>query len=243
VIELLGAGVPRPDRSWLLHRVCATLEPGELTAVISASADERAALLDVIAGRRVASEGRVWVNRVPVMAGSLAQVRRLCADVDASAPLVERRSLFWNAVAPLAGPRVLGRLLRLPRRGDREMVMTALERVGLRWRVDLPVGTLSTYDRLRFLVARALIRHPRSLVVREADRGLDPGEISGLLALLRLLARTDRLVIAVGLAEVASTKGLTDRLLLLQEGLLLYHGRTEHLGEHRLAWRTGALSR
>jgi hypothetical protein len=56
VIEVLGVGVPRQGRGWLLRRVCATLEAGELTVVTSRDPDERRALLDTVAGRLIPGE-------------------------------------------------------------------------------------------------------------------------------------------------------------------------------------------
>jgi ABC-type phosphate/phosphonate transport system ATPase subunit len=97
-----------------------------------------------------------------VMAGAAGRVRRLSGAVDPGTGLVERRSLFWNALAPVPGPRALGRLLRLPRRREREAVLAALERVGLRVRADEPVAALSAFDRVRLLIARALVRRPRN---------------------------------------------------------------------------------
>src|SRR5262249_31727105 len=131
MIELLGVGVPRRDGGWLLRHICATLEAGELTTVLSADVEERRALLDTMTGRRLPDEGRVWLDGVPIMAASLARVGRLCGEVDAAADgLVPRRSALWNALAPTSGPRALGRLLRLPRRRERDAVRGALERVG-----------------------------------------------------------------------------------------------------------------
>jgi ABC-type phosphate/phosphonate transport system ATPase subunit len=243
VIELLGVGVPRRNRGWLLHRICATLEAGELTTVVSADAEERHALLDTIAGHRVPDEGRVWINRVPVMPDSLGRVRRLCGDIDPGARLVEHRSLFWNALAPASGPRALGRLLRLPRRQQREAALTALERVGLRAKADERVATLSGFDRMRFLIARALARRPRHLVVRDLDTIVSADEVGGLLALLRLLARSDRLGIVVSLADGGAARAFADRMLVLGEGLLLFHGRADGLDEPRAAWHVGAVTR
>jgi ABC-type phosphate/phosphonate transport system ATPase subunit len=131
VIELLGVGVPRETGGWLLHRVCATLEAGEVTLVVSTDPAERGALLDTLTGRRVPDEGRVWVSRAPLMPESRSRIRRLCGEVDPGTALVERRSLLWNAVASISGSHALGRLLRLPRRREREAVLAALERVGL----------------------------------------------------------------------------------------------------------------
>ena len=240
MIELLGAGVPRRSGGWLLHRVCATLEAGELTVVLSEDPAERGAFLDAVCGRSVPDEGRVWVNRVPLMAASRSRIRRLCGEVDPGAPLVERRSLFWNALAPAMGPRALGRLLRLPRRHERDAVLAALERVGLRSRLDEAVAALSAFDRLRFLLARALVRQPRNLIVRDLDLALGSGDVGGLLALLRLIARSERLAVVVSLQDAQVGRGFADRLLVLREGLLVFHGRAEGLDEGRAAGRVGA---
>jgi ABC-type phosphate/phosphonate transport system ATPase subunit len=177
------------------------------------------------------------------MAESLGRVRRLCADIDPGASLVGRRSLFWNALAPASGPRALGRLLRLPRRQEREAALAALERVGLRAKADDPVAALSGFDRLRFLIARALARRPRHLVVRDPDSAVGADQIGGLLALLRLLARGDRLGIVVSLVDGTAGRAFADRVLVLGEGLLLFHGRAEALAEPRAAWNARALTR
>jgi ABC-type phosphate/phosphonate transport system ATPase subunit len=244
MIELLGVGVPRArGGGWLLHRVCATLEAGDLTLVLSTDPAERAVLLDAITGRRVPEEGRVWVSRSPLMAGSRSRIRRLCGEVDPTAPLVARRSLFWNALAPVSGSRTLGRLLRLPRRGERDAVLAGLERVGLRGRVDEPVGRLSAFDRVRFLIARALARNPRHLVVRDLDTAVAPAEVGGLLALLRLVARGDRLGVVVSLADGAAGRGFADRLLVLRAGVLVFHGLAARMDEAQAGRHTGALVR
>jgi ABC-type phosphate/phosphonate transport system ATPase subunit len=207
--------------------------------VISADPAERAALLDVVTGRRIPDEGRVWLLRVPLMRTSASRVRVLGGEVDPASTLIERRSLFWNALAPTSGPRTLGGLLRLPRRRERLATTAALERVGLRARIDEPVGVLGPFDRMRFLLARALARRPRYLVVREADVLLGRDEVANFMALLRLVAREDRLAVVVSLAAPDVGRPLADRLLVLGDGLLLFHGRAEALLGIRARERAG----
>jgi ABC-type phosphate/phosphonate transport system ATPase subunit len=243
VIELLGIGVPRAGGGWLLRGVCATLEAGEVTIVVSADAGRRGALLDAITGRRVPHEGRVWVNRIPLMPESRGRIRRLCGEIEPGAPLAERRSLFWNAVAPVSGSRTLGRLLGLPRRGEREAVLAALERVGLRARAHEPLARLSILDRMRFVIARTLARRPCHLVVRDPDAAVVPADLGGLLAVLRLVARRDRLGVVVSLADGAAARRFADRLLVLHEGVLVFNGPAERFDEGRDARGVGALLR
>jgi ABC-type uncharacterized transport system ATPase subunit len=243
VIELLGVGVPRRDGGWLLHRVCATLEAGELTVVLSCDAAERRTMLDAITGRRLPDEGRVWIDRVPVMPDSLSRVRQLCGDVDPADALLPRRSVFWNALAPASGPRALGRLLRLPRRRERDAVKAALERVGLRARIDEPVAALSAFDRLRLLVARALAGRPHHLVVRDPDTALSADESRALLVLLRMVARSDRFGVVVSLADCEAGREIADRVLFLHEGLLWRQGRLDPRSGPSGAGRMAAITR
>ena len=222
MIELLGVGIPRRDHGWLLHRICVTLGAGDLTVVLSADVEERRALLDAIAGRRLPDQGRVWIDRLPVMPDSRIRARQLCGDIDPiDGLLLPRRSVSWNALTWDRRPRALGCLLRLPRRRERDAVQAALERVGLRARTGEQVAGLSAFDRLRLRVARALARRPRYLVVRDPDGGLSVEETVGLLGLLRMVARSDRLGVVVSLAEGAAGRGVADRVLLLRDGRLL----------------------
>jgi ABC-type phosphate/phosphonate transport system ATPase subunit len=227
VIELLGIGMSSREGGWLLRRVCTTLEAGEITLVLGRDPASRAALLDAITGRRVPEEGRVWIDRTPLLPASRRRVRRLCLDVEAGMALVERRSLFWNVVTPVSGSRALGRLLRLPCRGEREAVQRALARVGLQRRVEEPVSRLSALDGMRLLLARALAAGPRYLVVREPDTALPPGEIGALVSLLRLLVRGDRLGVVVSLAGGVEARRVADRLLVLEDGRMVFHGRVQ----------------
>ena len=241
MIELLGVGIPRRAGGWVLSRVCATLEAGALTVVLSADAEERRALLDVIAGRRLAAEGRVWIDRVPVMADSLGSVRRLCADIHPTDGLLPRRSVLWNALAVRGRPWALERWLPGVCRRERQTVTVALERVGLRARLGDPVATLSAVDRMRLLVGRALARRPRHLVVRDPDAALPADEIAALLAMLRMAARSDRLSVTVGLAEGTAGRGVADRVLRLREGRLLSHHQPDVLSGASAAQRMAAL--
>lgn len=241
MIELLGVGVHHRHGGWLVRNVCARLDAGELTLVVSPRPDERRALIEAVAGNRVPDEGRVWVNHVPLLRATARRLRGLCGLIELPGPLVGERSILWNALAPTRTVRALGGLLRLPRRRDRDAADVALERVGLRGRAHEPAAVLGVTDRLRLLVARALAQGPEHLVVSEPDAVLTPAELAVFIGLLRNIAERQRLGVMVSVAHAMDVWRLVDRLLVLDGGQLIFAGPPDDVAGAR-ARRAGALT-
>ena len=106
MIEFLGVGVRDGGGTWLLHRVCAQFERGELTAVVTARHAEGRAFLDALTGRRIPAEGRVWVERLPLMRETASRVRGLVTEAGPEVPFTDYRSVLWNTlVTPSAALR------------------------------------------------------------------------------------------------------------------------------------------
>jgi len=225
MIELIGVGVPRSGGGWLLRELCTTFESGTLVVIGAAARDERLAVLDVAAGRRIPLEGRAWIDRQPLMAETARKVRRGIGDIDPANPLREQRSIGWNVMEPGSGRRGLGGLLRLPRRGPREAAADALAAVGLPGRFADPALMLSPSDHVRVLVARALAHGHRHLLVRELDGTTSPPDTRQLLALLRALSRRRGHLVILTLAEPSLAASLADRLLLLAAGRQVREGQ------------------
>ena len=223
VIDVLGIGVAdREGGPWLLRRVCARIErPGETIAVVARQRAQREALLDAVAGQRIPDEGRIWVGGVPVMRPTASRIRALVADASPTAALTDRRSLLWNTLS--TGRTSLGTLLRMPRPGERAAAMHALSAVGLHDRAPEPVATLSPADRARVVLARAVARRPRVVILRDVGPALGP-EASGFLDLARVLARLERFVVLVSTDSVAAARAAAERMLVLAEGLLVFDG-------------------
>src|SRR5262245_35544836 len=235
MIELLGVGVRHSKGDWVVRNICARLEAGELTLVVSSRADERRAVIDAVAGNRVPDEGRLWVNHAPLLRATARRLRGLCGLIELPGRLVGERSILWNALAPISMVRSLGGLLRLPRRRDRRAVEVALERVGLRGRAHEPAAVLSVAERLRLLVARALARDPEHLVVSEPDAVLTTNELTGFMGLLGTIAHRQRLGVMVSIAHATDIWRLVDRLLVLDGGRLIFAGPPDDVESGRRA--------
>ena len=222
MIEFLGIGVPDERGGWLLHRACARFERSGLTAVVAARPDTRHAFLDAFAGRRIPLEGRVWVDRIPLMRETASRVRSLVGEAGPDARFTDHRSVLWNTlVTPRAA---LTGLLRFPRRAQRVAAIRALAAVQLdaRWRD--PVGRLSTLERARLALARALAHRPHAIVLRDVDRVLGPEDGASLLRLVRSLAHIERFTALASVGSPALAHTCADRVIVLAEGLLVFDG-------------------
>ena len=207
-----------------MHRVCARIVRGELSAVCSVDPAERLALLDAICGGAVPREGRVWVSGVPLVSGRVARVRQLVARIDLAAPLVERRSVFWNCLSRHPRLGKLNGLFRFPRASERRDATQALAHVGLQPRSNEPVSSLDLLDRARLRLARSLWRDPEFLVVAELESALRAEDASACMDLLKRLSREERVGVVVSGTPTSMMLQRADRVLDLSEGLLVFDG-------------------
>jgi len=219
MIEFFGIGVSRSPRGRLLDQVCATFDGGELV-IVSGEADARQALLDVVTAREVPPEGRLWVDRVPLMTQTLRRIRAAVGDVDLGEELPGHRSVLRTVMTHRTPADGLRRLLVLPRRRERDTAVAALDAVGLGDRAQESVALLTPVERVRAQLARAIARGCRHLVVRDLDGTLPPHDTLGVLVLLRSLTRHDRRVVIVSLDEPTLATSLADRFLALSDGRL-----------------------
>ena len=238
MVELLGVGVPRDDGGWLLHRVCARIASGTVTVVVSQRQEERLALLDAVAGRRIPEEGGVWVAGMPVMADNLRRLRARVGEVDLGLPLVEGRSVLWNTLAAAhPGLRILQGLFHLPRPRERQAARRALAALGFDDSIHDPVSNVPHEGRARLVTARELLRRPEWLVIREVDTVLGLADAEAFLGRLRRLVRAERVSVVASAAGPAVARGVADRVMAIAEGLLVFDGPPDLFTEDGVGWR------
>ncbi|REE96486.1 ABC transporter ATP-binding protein [Thermomonospora umbrina] len=103
---------------------------------------------------------------------------------------------------------------------DREIITTALERVGMDWAADRLLSTLSGGERQRVLVARALAQEAPLLVLDEPTNHLD---VRAQLDLLELIRSLD-LTLLAALHDLDHAAAYADHVVVLSEGRVVAHG-------------------
>lgn len=123
----------------------------------------------------------------------------------------------------------VGSLLRYGRVAEaRRHALDLLEELGLARHAHIPARDLTTVDRKRVEIARALATEPRAILLDEAMSGLNPTEVADAVALVRRLRDRGLTVVLVEhVLEVVMP--LADTVIVLQQGRKIAEGPPQEL--------------
>ena len=179
-----------------------TVRPGELVAVVGPNGGGKTSLLRALA-RVEHATGRVQIDGEDLDQVPEARRRQLVALLPAS------RDIGWPITA--CDVIALGLTRSDPARIDELLAMFELDQLA-----DRPVNRLSTGERTRVLMARALAAKPRLLLLDEPLSNLDPYWVLRLLELLRSSATAGQMLL-VAVHDLGVIDRF-DRVLLIADG-------------------------
>jgi ABC-type lipoprotein export system ATPase subunit len=198
-----------------LSDITVSVMPGEAVALMGPSGSGKTTLLNLIAGLDRPTSGQVRVGATQL--DSLGE-SALTAFRAKTLGLVFQEPYLLPGLTALENV-ALARLPWEPRRELERRAIELLTSVGLKDRMHHPPGRLSSGERQRVGLARALIGNPPLLLADEPTGNLDASTTSGLLDLLQRLRQATgiTLIIATHDSVVAD---LADRIINLVGGRL-----------------------
>lgn len=182
-----------------------TVTAGELIALIGPNGSGKTSLLRGLAGIEL-SGGRVRIDGEELSGAAPARRRTLLSFLPAS------RDLVW----PIKVRDVIALGLQLR---DHLRVDDLIEVLELVLVADRPANQLSTGERARVLLARALAGRPRLLLLDEPLSNLDPYWVLKTLDLLREIVARSAVSAIVSLHDIDKSERF-DRILLMNGGRL-----------------------
>jgi branched-chain amino acid transport system ATP-binding protein len=186
------AGVTKAFGGVVANRdVSFEVAPGELVGVIGPNGAGKSTLFDVITGFQRPSAGRIVLDGHDVTGMRPDQISRLGV------------ARTFQKLKPFAGMTVVENVMvgALQKTSDvaaaREDALKTLDAVGLAERAETEARGLSTGQRKRLELARALATGPRLLLLDEVTGGVDQATMPGLVRLVRELHSTGLALIVI----------------------------------------------
>lgn len=214
-----------PNGFEALKGVSAEIEAGSFTVILGPSGAGKSTLLRTINGLETPTAGTIRISEQLVSKATLRQVRSHVAMVFQHFNLVDRLSVMTNVLTGRLSYRSwLGSLLYLFQRCDLDIAHDALVRVGLTEKAWSRADRLSGGQQQRVGIARALAQQPRVILADEPVASLDPVTSEEIMGLLREICTRDGITIVVNLHQVELAKRFADRVIGLNEGLIVYDG-------------------
>ncbi|AGA26843.1 ABC-type molybdenum transport system, ATPase component/photorepair protein PhrA [Singulisphaera acidiphila DSM 18658] len=224
-----GVGVQKEDR-WILKDVDWTVPTGACVAILGPNGSGKSSLARVISGYLWPTEGEVSVLGEVFGSVNLHELReslRLVQPIGQAEPAPEMTAL---QVALTGAFGTVGLYSEPPGelRAEAERLLGV---VGLRSVMGHPYRTLSNGERIRCLIARALVRKPRLLLLDEPTAGLDLLAREQVLATIESLFRSgdERPTVVLITHHLEELPPAVSRVMVLDEGKVAAEGTPEEV--------------
>jgi zinc/manganese transport system ATP-binding protein len=196
----------------ILDDVGFTLAPGEFCGLIGANGSGKTTLLRTILGLQAPSAGCIRIDGA-VGRKSLASVGYVPQKIllDPFMPLRARDVVALGLDGHRFG-------LPLPSKRRAALVEEMLGSVGADGFADQRVGNLSGGQQQRVLIAHALIRRPRLLLLDEPLANLDLRSVAEIVVVLRRLAAEQQITVLLSAHDMNPLLKAMDRIVYLANG-------------------------
>src|SRR3954471_1023072 len=237
-IDVRGVGVLRDER-WILKDVTWSVPRGTCAAILGPNGSGKSTLTRIVAGHLWPTAGEASVLGGRFGETNLPELRQQIRLVQAAGPYDVEPTLTARQVVLTGVFSTIGLYDEVTRQMEAD-ADRLLAQVGLTAVADRPYSVLSSGERVRSLIARALVVEPDLLLLDEPTAGLD------LLAREQVLATVQRMFETPGGARRPTTVVITHHVEELPPATshvtLLSHGRPAATGTPEQVLRPEVLS-
>ncbi|HVT87214.1 MAG TPA: ATP-binding cassette domain-containing protein [Tepidisphaeraceae bacterium] len=228
-IELRGVGVRRGEQ-WILRDINWTVPAGSCCAILGPNGSGKSTLARILCGYIWPTAGEVVIDGHRFGETDLNELRHSIRLVQPAGPYDVDSELSAREVVLTGLFGTIG-LFDKTSTHDEERAVELLGKVGLSKVADHRYSTLSSGERMRALIARALILKPRLLLLDEPTNGLDLLAREQVLATVQSLMVEDKnapttVFVTHHVEELGPAVG---QVLLLDEGRIAMAGRIEQV--------------
>ncbi len=208
----------------VLRDINLSVMPGEVVTIIGASGSGKSTLLRCINLLESPDAGHVWFHGADLAAEhvDVNSLREKIGMVFQGFNLFNNMNVLDNCtLAPVT----------LKKRGKAEAEQIAMEHlasVGMADFARARVNTLSGGQKQRVAIARALCMNPDLMLFDEPTSALDPEIVGEVLEVMRRLA-SEGMTMVVVTHEMAFARTVSDRVVFMDEGVIVEEGSPEQI--------------
>lgn len=217
----------------VLKGINVTIKKGEVVCVIGPSGGGKSTfirclnLLEKPTGGDIVFEGVSLMNKKV----NLDEHRKKIGMVFQHFNLFANKNVLDNIALALI------KVKKMNREEANEHAMKMLKRVGLEEKAKTYPNQLSGGQKQRVAIARSLAMNPDIMLFDEPTSALDPEMVGEVLSLMKELAQ-DGMTMVVVTHEIGFAKEVADRILFLEDGVILEENTPYELLNHPVNERT-----
>jgi len=217
------------DDTLVLKDVNLNVWPGEVVVVLGPSGSGKSTMLRCINLLETPSAGHILIEDDEITGKSAADVNKLRRDVGM---VFQQFNLFPHLTAKENVMIGQTKVLKKSREEAEVEAMKQLAAVGLADRADFKPAQLSGGQQQRVAIARAVAMHPNVLLFDEPTSALDPELVRGVLDVMRDLAENSGMTMIVVTHEMGFARDVADRVVFMEEGVVVEQGLPEKVFDH-----------
>lgn len=216
----------------IIKDVDLTVEKSEVVVVIGPSGSGKSTLLRCVNYLEVPTSGTIAIDGETITRKSnINEIRAEVGMVFQHFNLFPHMTVGQNiTLAPI-------NVRHQSKEEAQKIAKDLLDRVGLAEKVDAYPDELSGGQQQRVAIARALAMNPKVMLFDEPTSALDPEMVNEVLDVMKSLAESGMTMMVVT-HEMGFAKQVADRVLFVDQGIILEQGSPEDIFDHPKQKRT-----
>jgi branched-chain amino acid transport system ATP-binding protein len=207
-----------------VHGVSLSIDEGEILGLIGPNGAGKTTLFNVVNGVYIPEAGRIVfdgrdITRLPAYTRARLGIARAHQVVR---PLSELNVLENVTVGACYGRE------NLALTAARSRAAEVLAFVRLEHKAGLPAGKLNVAEKKRLELARALAAAPKLLLLDEVLAGLNPGEVAGMLDVIRAIRSRGTTILMIE-HLMHAMMNISDRVVVLDYGSKISEGKPQEV--------------
>lgn len=217
----------------VLKGVSLTVNAGEVVVIMGPSGSGKSTFIRTFNALEEYQQGRIEVDGI-----ELSTDMRNVEAIQREVGMVFQQFNLFPHLTVIENITLAPRWVRKKTKAEaQEVALQLLERVGILAQAEKYPGQLSGGQQQRVAIARALAMQPKVMLFDEPTSALDPEMVREVLDVMRSLARSGMTMIVVT-HEVGFAREVADRIVLMDEGMLVEEGNPREFFQNPKEERT-----